>query len=325
MKTLKQRLIAIAALTCVAMTSFVSCADTSSSSSSSNTAADVASDGDIEIVTNDEGLMIAAPFQVITPEDGKVSFNGIDFNAPDPTRASTTEAASETTGSTASAVVTDANGQPATEFVEVTDSNNQPVTEMVKVTDASGQVVTEADGKEVTSAVAVTQAVPVTEAATQGGNQATDASQGSKYIFWIDIGKDVDFKFNGQFVKITFKVKDGTPDGEYPITIDPDISTVDGKSLNRQLNVLNGTIKVGGTIDPQEIKSDGITVYADNISAKAGDTIDYYINIKNNPGAAALMMWFSYDANALELQKVKACGEFADIANAPEVGGSKKK
>ena len=347
MKTLKQRLIAIAALTCVAMTSFVSCADTSSSSSSSNTAADVASDGDIEIVTNDEGLMIAAPFQVITPEDGKVSFNDIDFNAPDPTRASTTEAASETTGSTASAVVTDANGQPATEFVEVTDSNNQPVTEMVKVTDASGQVVTEADGKEVTSAVAVTQAVPVTEAATQGGNQATDASQGnseaseatqaqssdsnyqskteSKYIFWIDIGKDVDFKFNGQFVKITFKVKDGTPDGEYPITIDPDISTVDGKSLNRQLNVLNGTIKVGGTIDPQDIKSDGITVYADNISAKAGDTIDYYINIKNNPGAAALMMWFSYDANALELQKVKACGEFADIANAPEVGGSKKK
>ena len=80
MKTLKQRLIAIAALTCVAMTSFVSCADTSSSSSSSNTAADVASDGDIEIVTNDEGLMIAAPFQVITPEDGKVSFNDIDFN-----------------------------------------------------------------------------------------------------------------------------------------------------------------------------------------------------------------------------------------------------
>lgn len=334
MKTLKQRLIAIAALTCVAMTSFVGCADSSSSSKKVNTA-DVGSDDDIEIVTNGDGNMIAAPFQVITPEDGKVSFNGMDFNAPDPTRAAVTEAASQQ--STATVIVTDASGQPATEVVNVTEADGQPATEIVKVTNSSGEIVTEADGKEATSSVVVTKVVPVTEAVTSGsesGSSASEATQGetsnyesktdSKYIFWFDINKDIDYKFEGQFVKITFKVKDGIPDGEYPITIDPDISTVHGESLNRKLNILNGSVKIGGTAEPQNVTSDGVTVYADNVSAKPGDTIDYYINIKNNPGAAALMMWFSYDSNALECQKVKACGDFADIANAPEVGTASK-
>ena len=78
--------------------------------------------------------------------------------------------------------------------------------------------------------------------------------------------------------------------------------------------MLNGTIKVGGTIDPQDIKSDGITVYADNISAKAGDTIDYYLNLKNNPGLAAILVWFYYDKNAMEVLSVEPAGEFLEVS-----------
>ena len=325
MKTLKQRIIAIAALTCVAMSAFTSCSD--KSSSSKHAAADVGSDKDIEIVTNEDGYMVAAPFQVITPEDGKVNLNGIDINAPDPTRAATTEKSDKTT----TKVITLANGEEATEIVTELDENNQPVTEYVTVTDASGQVVTEAGGQPVTEAVVVTKAVPATETVVVSDSDATEAETKpadyqskteTKYIFWMNIDKDIDFDFEGQFVKLTFQVKADAPNGEYPITIDPDISTVAGKSLNREINVLNGCVNVGGTATPQNITSDGISVYADNVSAKPGDTVDLYFNIKNNPGVAAVMMWFSYDANALECKKVVATGDFADIA-IPQVGSQK--
>ena len=63
-------------------------------------------------------------------------------------------------------------------------------------------------------------------------------------------------------------------------------------------------------------------IYADNVSAKPGDTIDYYVNINKNPGMAAFMIWFSYDSNAMECLGVEACGKFEEISSrtSPQVG-----
>lgn len=316
MKNIRKRLIALAALTCIAMTSFVGC---SSDDDSSDAGLELET-SPIELLTNSDGAMFAAPFQVVKPdENGKVNFNGVDINAPDPTQPTTkkkTTVIYET--------VTEADGQPKTEFVPVTDLN--------------GQNVTEADGKVVTEAAVVTQAVTeaatnATEAASNGASEDPTASPSdsdsdyksntqSMYVLWIDLEKDVDYNFEGQFLKATLKIKDNIPEQDYPISIAPDLSTVAGKSLNKTVKTFNGTVRVGGSIEPKSISSDQFTIYADNVSAKPGDTIEYYININKNPGMAAMNIWFSYDSNAMECLGIEPCGEFAEISarTSPEVG-----
>lgn len=303
MKTIKQRIIAVAAFACVAASALTGCSDSSSSKKK-----EALSDDTIEIITNASGDWVASPFQVITPdESGKVNVNGVDINAPDPVK----EESSDT------AVVTDSNGEPATEVVTVTDANGEPVTQVNTSVDK--------DGKEVTEIANVTEIVNVTEAATAAEKPADYQSKtAQKYIFWLDIEKDIDYNFDGQFVKMTFKVKDNAPDGDYAVTIDPDVSSVAGVSLNKSIKKFNGTVRVGGDIEAADVSGvDGPAIYADKVSAKQGDTIDYYINIKNNPGCAAMMIWFSYDENALEcIGSPKPYGEFAEVAASRATSGS---
>ena len=79
--------------------------------------------------------------------------------------------------------------------------------------------------------------------------------------------------------------------------------------------VVQGTIRVGGDIAAQNVSSEsGFVVYGDNVSAKAGDSVDYYLNIKNNPGLAGILVWIYYDANAMEVESIRPAGEFADFA-----------
>ena len=315
MKNLKKRIAAAGAFICVAAASisFTACSDKNSSNGND----DILNDDAIEIITNEEGYMVAAPFQDGAPEGDSISLNGLlDYNKPDPEKM---EAVTEYVP------VTEAGGQSVTEYVPVTEAGGQSVTEYVPVTEAGGQAVTENGGQAVTEAIAVTEAVPVTEAVTVP--PADDSYVGNtqmRYIYWLDIEKDIDYTFNGKFAKITFKVKDDAVSRVYPIAIDPDISTVGGVSLNRSTKVFNGAIAVGTGLDaPQDVSNvSGPVVYADKITAQPGDTVDFYISFDNNPGVAALMTWVSYDTNALEWQGIKPCGEFEAIASTRTQSGT---
>ena len=284
MKDITRKLISLAAVCCVAV-SAVGCGKSSKSS-------EVEDDNSIEFYTNSDGNYVAAPFQVVRPDGGKVNFGGQDVYAPDPTKGTDNE--------------------PATEVVAVTNANKEPVTEVVTVTEAGGQPVT-TDGGAV-----VTQAVPVTTVVTK--NPTIDnyvSNTDMMYLFWMDLDDDVNYKFEGNFAKVTFRIRDNVPERDYPVTVSPDLSTIAGVSLNKSTLVKNGIIRVGGDIEPQDISDeDGLVVYAENKSAKPGETIDYYVGIKNNPGLAAVIIWFSYDANAMEYIEDSAvpAGEFADIA-----------
>lgn len=44
--------------------------------------------------------------------------------------------------------------------------------------------------------------------------------------------------------------------------------------------------------------------------------------MKNNPGLAAVLMWFYYDSNAIEIEDVTAAGEFETFAR-PQTGEKK--
>ena len=85
--------------------------------------------------------------------------------------------------------------------------------------------------------------------------------------------------------------------------------------------MLQGTIRVGGNIDAQDVSGEnGFVAYGDNVSAKPGDTVDYYINLKNNPGLAGMLVWVYYDANAMDIKSIAPSGDFAGFARGTQVG-----
>ena len=64
--------------------------------------------------------------------------------------------------------------------------------------------------------------------------------------------------------------------------------------------------------------------YGNNVACKQGDTVDAYINIKNNSGLVAFVIWFYFDSNALEFVSAEASGEYKKIAHDTEVGAAAK-
>ncbi|MBR4627275.1 MAG: hypothetical protein IKO47_06200 [Ruminococcus sp.] len=146
----------------------------------------------------------------------------------------------------------------------------------------------------------------------------------SKHFIWLDVKKEIDYVFNGKFIKISLKVKDSTPSGNYPVHVVPDVSTVMGKCLNREINVSDGEIAVGkNSTDSNGIANDNApSIYADKISAQPGETVDYYVYFDNNPGIAAFLLKISYDSNAFDWISTETCGEFADIPSANTMNNS---
>ena len=172
---------------------------------------------------------------------------------------------------------------------------------------------TEANGEKATDSAGNVVTQIVTKPADSSADNYKSKTE-SKYCFWIDISKDSDYVFNDQFIKVTFNLKDNIPDRDYPVRFNPDLSSVAGKTITPD-KVVQGTIRVGGDIAAQNVSSEsGFVVYGDNVSAKAGDTVDYYLNIKNNPGLAGILVWVYYDANAMDVESIRPAGEFANFA-----------
>ena len=275
----RKRMIAIAAMACVLLTSAVSCMNSNKKDSGSEnngnsaTTAAVTEDSNaptLDHIENDKGNVIVTPFQSGSPADLAIKDPNADaaLNGEDPTAAV----------------------EPATEIVEVTEANGE------KATDANGAV--------------VTQVVTKPTEASSDYKSKTD----SRYCMWIDISKDSDYVFNGDFIEVVFKLKDNIPNKDYPVRFNPDFSTIAGKSISPD-SVIQGNIRVGGTIDDQDVSSEtGFVAYGDNVSAKAGDEVTYHINLKNNPGLAAMLVWVYYDSNAMEVEGIYPSGEFAKFA-----------
>lgn len=294
MSNFRKKAIALASVACVALTSFASCMDSKSSSSNAGSKADSnvsegATDADGNTVANanngsgNGNSGDDVNFENIVNDQGQVvvtpfqSGSSDDFGIPAPD----VDLDSDDPVSK----------EPATEIVEVTEPNGE------KATDSSGSVVTQI----------------VTKPANTSADNYKSKTE-SKYCFWIDISKDSDYIFNDQFIKVTFNLKDNIPDRDYPVRFNPDLSSVAGKTITPD-KVVQGTIRVGGDIAAQNVSSEsGFVVYGDNVSAKAGDSVDYYLNIKNNPGLAGILVWIYYDANAMEVESIRPAGEFADFA-----------
>ena len=285
MKNIRKRLIAVAIIASMALTSVVGCSGESVGKGGSASSSSASEDsGALENIEDEQGNVVITPFQTGSAED--LSGSGLeDNNAPDDNTA---------------------------------DSKATTAVATVTVTDAKGNAVTDAQGQKVTETYVASAGNSGNNSNSNSGSNETGeykSSTDSMYCLWIDISKDIDYKFNDQFIKITFKIKDGIPNKDYPIRFNPDFSSVAGVSVHPD-KVSQGTVRVGsGSIEANDVSSEkGFVAYGDNIACKQGDTIDYYINLKNNPGLAAILVWFYYDKNAMEVLSVEPAGEFLEVS-----------
>ena len=177
------------------------------------------------------------------------------------------------------------------------------------VASATASAVTSSVTKELSTALATTVTTTVS------GDVSDYVSKNeSFYCMWMDTKNDKDYVFNGKFIKITAKIKENIPSKDYAIRYRTDFSNINGVSIPND-KVIKGAIRVGGeSIEPMVVSDEnGFIAYSDNAACKQGDTIDYYINMENNPGLAAALLWFYYDVNAMEILSVEPVGEFAEI------------
>ena len=222
--------------------------------------------------------------------------------------------------------------------------DTSPVTTTAKATSASATTTAKATAASTTTTAKATAASTTTTSKATATSAATTASEAettvtttsagyvaetdAKYFMWVDIAKDKDYVFNDEFIKLSFKIKEDIPDKDYTIRLKPDLSDIKGVSIYPD-SVIHGTIRVNsGSIAPVDVSAEtGMAVYGDNIACKQGDTVDYYINFKNNSGIAGALIWFYYDSNAMELVSLKPVGEFAEIAENGDyqVGGKNDK
>lgn len=316
MKNFKKRLIALVSLTCVALSAFAGCADKENSSNSSKN-------------ESSEEPVNAVPFQW-GGEDDDITMDGVEINKDDPVKADHVEP-SKSSDESSSSNESSKSEEGTTGYVA-----GEPVTEIVPVTEANGEPVTQADGQPVTEVKTITNSTPQPD--NSSGNNNNNSNNNSnvksntdsdyvsntkgKYAMWIDISKDENFVFNDSFIRVTMKVKDDAPNGIYDISIDPDLSSIAGVSIIPD-TIMNGSIKVGDVaadaVDPSTMN--GFAVYGDQISAKQGDTIEFCINMKDNPGLAALCVWYYYDSNAFEIIDCVPDGEFAEVSrNSTQMG-----
>lgn len=311
MNSLKKRLISLVLLTCVALSSFAGCSKDNNSSSKKNSSESEKVQDDttqtttsseetsptektttapildipLEYVTNKDGEPIGFPLQsaeIGNKNSGESNNNGIDLSGPDP------------------------------DSIDVSPSlpsGGQPTTQVVEVTNAQGEKETDSAGNQVTEYV--------TSPNTGGSASDYKSVTSGNFIFWMDVLKMEDFVFNDEFIKITFEVKEGIPDGEYPITFATDLSSYNGISV-KPSKIYSGSVTVGGEAKKGEDISGetDFIIYGDHVSCKQGESVDFYIKANNNPGMAAMILWFYYDSNAMTVKTrgVKAAGEFAEIS-----------
>lgn len=306
---IKKILAFISALTICTAASF-SCSSKSSSSSdtSSETSETQDASGDTETSSD-------------TEEDTSVTESEEDSSEASSENISSSEAASDakvpstsadTTGS-ASSEQTTTSSTTAPVVIEDATYPSEAVFEPVGMDDVEMNV--DDDGALLSVPFQNVDAGEVTDEDEIEELPAKSGTIKKVYSLWMDIKDGVDYYFEGEFITMTFKVKDDAK-GDYEISLDPDLSDVMGVSPNKSTSVRSGTVRVGeGSIDPLSISDlSGMTIYGENIACSAGDTIEYHVNIKENKGLAAVMLWTRYDSDAFEFISAKPCGEFESIA-----------
>jgi hypothetical protein len=125
--------------------------------------------------------------------------------------------------------------------------------------------------------------------------------------FWLDMSRSGDYIFDGNIVRLQFKIKDTAKVGDVAsiVITHTDFSNWgnDALGIDPQTiipDVINGSIAVGDKPVKIEGTLSNFTLYVNNKAGQPGDTVTVTLNIARNPGFVAFFLKFAYDADILE-------------------------
>jgi hypothetical protein len=123
--------------------------------------------------------------------------------------------------------------------------------------------------------------------------------------YWLDMSKMEDFTFNGEFLTVTFQLKENIPDGHYPVKISKtDIAS--WEEVCYYPMIIDGEIAVGCEAAEQNAMPDrDFTLKVNSMSAKQGDIVTLTIDLANNPGFCGFVIDIQYDTNAMTIVEAK--------------------
>ncbi len=184
------------------------------------------------------------------------------------------------------------------------------VTEYVPVTEPNGETATDNAGEAVTEVVTQIQTEPVEHIPAMDNFRS----------YWIDMWnktEDGEYNktFNGEFLVVTFKIKDNTPAGNYAITMN-DLDFVNWEEQQLDVKTVDGYITVGeDTIPtaPGQAQPGQFTIQAMGAKGNVGDEVEVVFNVNDNPGLVAYIFNFQYDKNALQIVDARLGDDCAPI------------
>lgn len=141
-------------------------------------------------------------------------------------------------------------------------------------------------------------------------NKTVENGQSAKW-FWIDNGVE-DLLGDGEIFEITFKIKDGSADGNYNVAIN------DFAMCNKDLAIINakvsdGVVTIGSAEAPAQETPGETSVFLSNVSGNAGDTIKMKVCMVKNPGFCTVQLGVNYDSSVLEIVDVTSVGILSEI------------
>lgn len=294
MKTMRTRLIA-----CLLVCAFgVACSGCGKNSSSQNEDSNAENSG-AETTFNSEQLaaMEQQPMQFSYSVDSEDSKVDVPVNQNVSGGNENSQGNSDGNSGDNYVVVTDTAGQP------VVDENGNTVTEVANSSGGNNSE-TSTGGDDSSSGDA---------SGNQGGDTYSESIT-SFQAYWMDMSKGEDYVFNGDFLDVTFKIKENAPDGVYSLTSgDCDFANWDAESVS--CNFVDGAIAVGdGVTAPSagSAQSGAFSIVAGVAQGKQGDEVTVRFDMSDNPGLVALIFRFKYDQNALEIVNAEVGADCSD-------------
>lgn len=281
---IKKKLIAIS-LICAIAASFSACSDKTSKNESA-----VGAVGQVDVDSN--ATLSSEDIQSLQKQDLTIKpFNESADNQQDPVESNNSGDSSNVAGDQSSGTGNDSNSN--------NDNNSSSVGGNENVTPSIDA-----------SSLLNTTDVVIMPGGNNNNNDQNDSNQdnnnskpGNKQImqvWWLDLSKQKNFVFDGEFITADFKIKEGTANGTYPITVEwMDFSCWEGKGV--AFNGTDGSVTVGSDAKANSFRNDGSPeIMIENASGKPGDTVTVKFQMKNNPGIVACIFRFGYDSDALE-------------------------
>ncbi len=179
----------------------------------------------------------------------------------------------------------------------------------VPKTDINGTTVTK-DGGEI-----VTEAYTGTTLASAYAEPTYKPAFRNYLAMWLDISQRENYVFDGDLLEYEMEIAEDAPDGVYPIEFTlVDIGDYEGKGVGT-VDTNAGFVCINMDEPKQEINlGSNMTLTAETVSAKPGDTTKLKVKIDNNSGIVAFRLMIRYDSNVISIKKAGAGADLASRA-----------